>query len=121
MPYKEDEFNFLYSISVFTHLPEDMQFAWLGELARIAKMNAVLLLSIHNMDLLPEKAVVPGDTSGFRYVNLGLTDGLPNFYQTAYHTHQYVMEHWERYFEVLSVIPKAVAGHQDLVVCRRQG
>ncbi|MGI8656502.1 MAG: class I SAM-dependent methyltransferase [Pyrinomonadaceae bacterium] len=45
--YRDDKFDLIYSISVFTHLPEDMQFAWLQELHRIAKRGAYLVLSVH--------------------------------------------------------------------------
>ncbi|PWT94737.1 MAG: hypothetical protein C5B55_02270, partial [Blastocatellia bacterium] len=37
MEYAADSFDFIYAISVFTHLDEDHQFCWLQELRRIAK------------------------------------------------------------------------------------
>jgi len=41
MSYEDNMFDFVYSISIFTHLPEDMQFAWLQELQRITKPGGI--------------------------------------------------------------------------------
>ena len=42
-----DHFDFIYAISVFTHLREDYQDAWLEELARVARPDGIVLLTVH--------------------------------------------------------------------------
>ena len=45
--YSENMFDFCYSISIFTHLPEDMQLRWLAELHRVTKPGGFLILTIN--------------------------------------------------------------------------
>ena len=46
--FADNSFDFVYGISVFTHLPEDMQMIWLEDLYRITKENAYLILTVEN-------------------------------------------------------------------------
>ncbi len=74
---------------------------------RIAKLGATLILSIHGdfcINLLPKVRKKQVDSSGFGYMK-GPTgwlklDKLPDFYQTSFHTEQYVRETWSKYFEI---------------------
>ena len=50
--YESDKFDLVYVISVFTHLNEELQFLWLNELKRITKPKGILLITLHNIDLL---------------------------------------------------------------------
>ena len=141
-------FDLIYAISVFTHLGEDMQFAWLNELRRLARPGALLLLSVHPMALSTgtianqarKVALLPprrslrqalkslkaalqlpkGLTKGFSYSIGDGTAGLPDFYQTTFHSRAYVDRNWSRYFEIVDVIERAINNHQDLVVARRR-
>ncbi|MCX6006647.1 MAG: class I SAM-dependent methyltransferase, partial [Chloroflexi bacterium] len=45
--FSDGMFDFVYGISVFTHLPEDIQFHWLQELNRITKPKGYLILTTH--------------------------------------------------------------------------
>ena len=47
LPYEARSFDAIISISVFSHLEERSQFAFLEELARVARPGATLLLTIH--------------------------------------------------------------------------
>lgn len=117
-------FDLIYSISVFTHLPEDMQFAWLDELRRITAPGGYLLLSFHGNHVaasLGDEVVQAVDERGFYYMKSakGFTKGLPTFYQEAFHTHAYIEQHWGQYFDILDLIPGGIGNHQDLAVLRR--
>jgi ubiquinone/menaquinone biosynthesis C-methylase UbiE len=78
-----ESFDFIYSISVFTHLPEEMQIAWLREMHRIAKVGATLVLTTHGDTLLDGDARSNLADKGFVYVVGSGTVGLPEFYQIA--------------------------------------
>ena len=113
--YSDRHFDFVYSISIFTHLPEDMQSAWLKELSRVTREGGYLVLTTHGEHLLP--FAMPA--SGFYYSVGPGTDGLPGYYQTSYQTHAYIERTWAKYFHVERIIPRGLAGHQDIVICRK--
>jgi SAM-dependent methyltransferase len=124
LPFAAASCDLVYAISVFTHLPEEMQFAWLQELQRIVKPGGHVLLTAHGEGLFrrhikdPE-ALARFESSGFHYVRFGDTDGLPAFYQTAFHSDEYLRREWGRYFEVIVVESRGIANNQDLVLCKR--
>ena len=120
LPFGDDFFDFVYSISVFTHLPEDMQFAWLEELRRVTKRGGYLLLTTHGEELF--QTTSEEDKRQFRekgfYYSVGSgTEGLPDFYQTSFHTKDYIYSHWSKFFEIKKIIKKGIANHQDLILC----
>ena len=121
LPFADQFFDFIYSISVFTHLPEDMQFAWLEELQRVVKPGGYLLLTIHGEDLFKTSSKETNQQfreKGFYYSISTGTEGLPSFYQTTFHTKDYIYKHWGRFFEIKEIIKKGVGNHQDLVICK---
>jgi SAM-dependent methyltransferase len=108
--YAPDTFDFIYAISVFTHLDEDYQFRWLEELRRIAKPGAVLLLTVDS-SLTGEKDFV---------FQRSYEEGLfPAWYQNAFHSKEYIFENWRKYFEVLGYFPRTLNDLQDIVVLRK--
>lgn len=119
--FADAEFDLIYAISVFTHIDEAMQFAWLGELRRIGRPGGYLLLTVHGAN---HHRRFPAEyqeriAAGFYYHAIGpLTEGLPEFYRTTMHTRVYVEREWSRYFDVLAYIEEGAEGHQDLILCR---
>lgn len=120
-PLKSDYFDLVYAISVFTHLPEDLQHRWLAELRRVTKPEGLLVLSTQGDALIrghlgaEENRAL--DERGFYYSKYGSTEGLPEYYQAAWHTRGYVERVWSRYFHIARHVPAAIADHQDLVLC----
>ncbi len=47
-------------------------------------------------------------------------DGLPQFYQDAHHTKQYVMESWSRYFTIIDYVERGIVDHHDAVVLTKK-
>ena len=45
--YEDGQFDLVYAISVFTHLPHDLERAWIDELSRITAPGGLLLLTTH--------------------------------------------------------------------------
>lgn len=124
--YGGDSFDLIYGISVFTHLPEDMQFSWLQELQRITREGGCLVLSTHgekHYEALDEAARRILREKGFHYTDFGSNYGksinLPDFYQTAIHTKDYVEREWGRYFRVLGFVERGLDDHQDLVLLQK--
>lgn len=126
-PYSDAHFDFLYAISVFTHLDENYQSSWLKELARIAQPGAILILTVHGkngyrtLSPLEQKRV---ESEGFLFL-AGATgklklDGLPDFYQNAYQTREYIDRAWPKELEVLQYVERGVNNHQDAVILRRR-
>lgn len=46
-PYPDERFDAIYAISVFTHLPEELQHAWIADLARMLRPEGRLLFTTH--------------------------------------------------------------------------
>lgn len=120
LPFQDQFFDFIFSISVFTHIPEDMQFAWLAELSRVLKIGGSALFSTLSLDLLRNKLSDAEFRRGFYYIDGGKgTDGLPRFYRDTHHSRDYIEREWSRYFSIEAFKEKGIADHQDLVVCKR--
>jgi SAM-dependent methyltransferase len=124
--YADASFDIIYTISLFSHLDEEPQLAWLSELARIAKPGAAIVATLHGertRHTMTSREAAALDTRGFvhrvdRKGRLKL-DGLPDSYQTTFHSREYVVKTWSRWFEVLDYIPGGLHGHQDIVVLRK--
>lgn len=113
LEFDDEAFDLVYAISVFTHLRESAQDAWLAELQRITCPGAVLLLSTHGprtWPSLPPRYRGQVERDGFLWV-----DSTDN----AYHSPEYVRDRWAAHFDVVDIIPHGVFGYQDLVVARR--
>lgn len=127
MPFASESFDAIYCISLFTHLDESMQDAWLQEIARMLKPGGLLLATTHGelaTSSCTASELAQLQTDGFvfrtaspRRIKL---DGLPAFYQTSFHSRRYVQEHWSKVLDVVSHVPGGIQQHQDLIVLRRR-
>lgn len=115
-------FDAIYSVSVFTHLPEDLQLAWVRELHRILEPDGLLVPSFHGEHYWQRDPGVAAEVTrrGFAYRTGEVTDGLPDFYMVAYHSIEYIRQEWAPWFEVLDHHPRCVDGAHDAVVLRRR-
>jgi ubiquinone/menaquinone biosynthesis C-methylase UbiE len=115
LPYHDASFNLVIGISVFTHLPEAQQIAWLKELRRITHRDGLLLLSVQSERLVPERFKV--NPSGHTFIDRGATEGLPDFYRCAFHNEAYIRKRWGAIFSKIAIISRGANNHQDLVIC----
>jgi len=123
--------------SVFTHLPEDVQFLWLGELSRLLRQDGILVASVHGAKVIREyrHALQSQERhneagsfdaaihlKGFYHVQGRTTAemALPEYYGAAFHDIRYVVDHWLQAFVLLAWLPTFALGHQDVVVLRRK-
>ena len=128
-PLPEAGFDLVIAVSVFTHLREAAQHAWLGELARVTRRGGLVLATIHGpaagarANLSREQADAWG-AAGF--LASGLSVDLKGaiadetYYVNSLHSHDYVRREWGRHFEILRIVDCTIANHQDLVVMRRR-
>jgi SAM-dependent methyltransferase len=123
--YASGMFDVIYSVSLFTHLDAPAQHQWLAEMARLLKPGGLLLATTHGRCATgscteAEFAALARDGFVYRTDRKGRfkVDGLPDFYQTTFHTVEYVRRHWGRHLEVVEHIEGGLNGHQDIVVLR---
>jgi len=118
--YSSGSFDLIYAVSVFTHLPEKMQHDWLAELARISCGRLVLSIhSRHHYQHIPPADVDKFLERGFYYLECGTTDGLPDFYQSTFQTHDYIRSEWGKHFEIEDIKERALGWkNHDAVICR---
>jgi SAM-dependent methyltransferase len=119
LPFEDQFFDFVYAISLFTHLPEEMQFAWLAEIRRIVKVGGLTLISTNSFGKPRKRKEENQIRRGFHYMVGKGTDQLPKFYQTAVHTREYIYSRWSKYFTVVDFEEKGIANNQDLILCKR--
>ena len=100
LPYAERFFDFVYSISIFTHLPETMQFAWLEEINRVLKAGGEAVISTHSFGPPRKPKEKRQIARGFLHGGGKGAEGLPDFYQTSYHTREYIEREWAKIITV---------------------
>jgi SAM-dependent methyltransferase len=125
LPYKDRTFDLVYGISVLTHLNESMQIAWLDELYRITRPGGIVLLTVHGEDKAATD-LSPEEHENFRKAGFlfraatvkATVDGLPDFYQVAFHSEGYVRKVWAKHFDVLGYVTHGCMYAQHLVILR---
>jgi SAM-dependent methyltransferase len=124
LPFEKGFFDFVFALSVFTHLPEDMQFAWLADLKRVLRNGGYMLASVHGENYLSgpfSQYKAAFHEKGFVYAKWFPTQGLPDFYGRTFHREDYIRQEWSKYFEIERVTKLGLLSFHDLVLCRKQG
>jgi SAM-dependent methyltransferase len=113
---EDNFFDFLFARSVFTHLSEEMHYAWIRELSRVIRPNGVLAISTQGLahrERLLEHERIRFDNGEF--VVRGLAkEGKLNF--SAFHSPTFVREKLLSGFEILE--HREGRGTQDLWIAR---
>lgn len=122
--YDSNFFDFIFCISIFTHLNEKLQFKWLDELRRVLKTDGILIITFHGFESLEpkyQKRAIDAkiQKNGFALSPPSLLGRFFNAYQTAYHTRNYITKEYSKYFEILKYIPKGLSNHQDLAILKK--
>jgi SAM-dependent methyltransferase len=121
LPFARGELDFVYALSVFTHLSESAQTAWMGEMARVIRPGGHLLLTTHGESYLDQLS--ENERSAFRSGALVVVEEAAQGTNlcNAFHPVEYVKERLAREWEVVDFVPMGARGnpHQDLFLLRR--
>jgi SAM-dependent methyltransferase len=123
LPYEDDRFDLVYSISIFTHLDDGLQRPWIEELARVARPGGLVLVTVTGPELANE-LLRPDDLERFErgelVVKRSELAGMNAC--AAYHPARYIREELARGFELVEhVVSGAPDVRQDAVLLRVPG
>jgi SAM-dependent methyltransferase len=120
--YPAATFDFIYALSVFTHLPEAAQTAWMTEFYRILQPGGLLLLTLHGEHYASR--LTESERREFRSGNL-----VVRYERSAgtnlcnvFHPEAYVRRKSSKEFEVIDFIAEGARGNprQDVWLFRRR-
>ena len=133
LPYNNNTFQYIYGISVLTHIPPEFQEFYLSELKRIASLNAVVVLTvqsyfacIYNEEKNRNIKVHPRNTEELKELGIiykSYPDHVLNSmdfsknsdYGLTYVSREYIEEVYGKYFDILEIREGAV-GFQDVII-----
>jgi SAM-dependent methyltransferase len=122
LDYRDGQFGLVHALSVFTHLPEALQEAWMQELRRVLRPGGHLLLTTHGEHYLSELS--EEERRGFAEGRLVVRrDDRPGSNVCgAYHPEAYVRERLAKGFSVVEFVRKGALGNpwQDRWLLRRE-
>lgn len=103
LPHADETFDLIYSISVFTHLPEDLGRAWMNELRRLLRPGGLLMFTVHGESYTPY--LTRGERAAFERGELVVqfADAAGANICCAYHPEAYLRRLTED-FEQLEVV-----------------
>jgi SAM-dependent methyltransferase len=134
--YRDNFFDCIYSVSIWTHLPLDKQILWLKELERVAKDGALILITTSGFAALAKRRLKDAgwqnvsdqdlEQQGIIYreyselsQNPSNYPGISSSYGLTAHSPRYIKEEWGKIFEVIEVKEACIDSIQDLVVMRK--
>jgi SAM-dependent methyltransferase len=121
LPYADRSFDLVYAFSVFTHLPQDLQLAWMRECGRILQPGGYFLISTLGAYFVGKGRLSRREREAFESGEVVvLYEGVPGSNLcSAYHPRTYVEQVLARDFEVVRLLPEADDGHHDLYLLRK--
>lgn len=133
-PFPDGSLDVVYSISIFTHLDEPSQRAWLQDIRRLLRPGGVALLTTHGPEVGARRAGADGpaiaeqvarDGFGFavdRRIAAAPAGHFPGFsprWGCSAQTHDRTRRVWSQELQIDTIVPEALNWGQDLVVARR--
>ncbi len=136
LPYSDDFFDAIFSISIWTHLHPKMQVPWLVEMRRILKPGGYALISIAGDYVLQNRKKVYPEWEKYTEDDVRLQGqlyleykrlhsnpenfpGVTDSYGTTIHDPDFILKTWGSLFSELEIHDRVIARAQDLVVLRK--
>ncbi|MHB8482842.1 MAG: class I SAM-dependent methyltransferase [Nitrospiria bacterium] len=121
LDYEDNKFDFIYAISVFTHLTEKLQKFWVDELTRILKSGGYLLITTHGLNCLSRLS--PDQKKEFdsgRFVIVRKKFDGTNVCST-YHPEKYMRQYFTNNLSLIDFIQGGAkdAGGQDVYLFKK--
>lgn len=135
LEFPDEHFDLVFNHSVFTHMDEDYQDAWLVELERITKPGGTVVLSVSGEGPFAEleKTWLAANADptrlrdtlrrkGFLFIkdDSWANGPFPDFYHTMIHAPWYIFERWGSIFDIKAYIVRGDLDYQDLLLLRRR-
>ncbi|MDQ3587049.1 MAG: methyltransferase domain-containing protein [Actinomycetota bacterium] len=143
LPLPEGSFDLTIVFSVFTHLDEAYQDAWLAELRRLTRPGGLVVATVHGMSKWeairsghmagePGLEQMAAEFAGRGFLHWTGDDWgafFPDYYHTSFHREDYIRDRWARWFDVVDVVEPqptqpghhiVLSGH-DIVLLRARG
>ena len=121
LPHGDETFDLVYALSVFTHLPEELQLAWIDELGRVLRPRGALLLTTHGGRYRDRLTPLERERFDRGRLVVRWPEAAGSNLCSAFHPPAYVRERLAARFEIVDFVPEGAAGnpHQDLYLLRR--
>jgi SAM-dependent methyltransferase len=125
-------FDLIVGMSVFTHLDEPAQWAWLQELHRLLRPGGTLVVSIKSMFALyldphpvqswwlMKRNGIDATVAGSLLDEVSTVGPTSAYYRETNHSHEYILDRWSKWFDVLGIYVGAFFDYQDICVLRRR-
>lgn len=123
LPYADSTFDFVYTLSIFTHLSEALQFQWIRELSRILKPRGYLLITTHGEYYLTHNQMRPEEQEKFKSGQLAVRNDELSGANTCstFHPFTYLRDHLGKGFDIIDFVPEGAKGnpYQDASLLRK--
>jgi SAM-dependent methyltransferase len=123
LPYPAAEFDFIYAVSVFTHLTEELQPQWVAELERVLNPGGFLLVTTKGSSRL--EALDAQERERFEAGQLVIKYGryAGRNLCAAFHPESYLRQRFAPSLEFVDFVPADVgrSDGQDILLLRRPG
>ena len=125
--YPREQFDFIYGLSVFTHLDLPRQILWLEELHQMLRPDGCLLLTVQGAaaydavkNTISKKQQQEFDSIGYLFLENISDKVLPDWYQTAIYQEHFGRLVFQSGFSILRYDSKGLASYQDLLLLRKK-
>ena len=143
LAFDDGKFDFVYSLSIFSHLSEPSMQQWLAELARVTADDGIVLLTTHGLPAIRTISQSQQHQDMFRMTGVAAEKLLENFhdlqfmhypydadivdvakagsdYGNAFIHESYIRNEWSQAgFEIVEFVEGGLRGWQDVTILRR--